>query len=145
MANTIRLGTIQGRHAMPVDEYLVEAVEPGQAAYDAVYAAASHRFQDLGDDGVSEVHLYFSGLTEATLAAVDAYEPEDHAFRLILMRYDAPSGEYQPLRRFAPPKPAAIPTVVPDVIPAGYHVNQGTLVKDDCGPSFHGRYADRGW
>ena len=40
---TVKVGTVAGRHPLPVDEYLLEQADPGQCAYDAAYMAASRR------------------------------------------------------------------------------------------------------
>jgi hypothetical protein len=92
----MKVGTIRGRHEMPVDEYLVEVVEPGQAAYNAVFRAA---ILWRRRNPSASVHLYYTGLTEATLGALDGLSYE----RLgggapVLWRWDAATQTYATLR-----------------------------------------------
>ena len=96
-----RLGVIAMRHDMPVDSYLVEAVTPGQDAYDQVYDAlaawlAAH--PGRGHEPDMPLEVYYSGLTEATLAIADCL----HNLRCryaTLMRYDIVLQDYEPLVR----------------------------------------------
>lgn len=100
-ARPVRIGVIASRHDMPVDEYLVESVTPGQSAYDQIYAAVSawlDAHPEIGRRPDRPLELYYSGLTEATLAVADAV----HNFGLshaYLMRYDRDLADYEPLRR----------------------------------------------
>ena len=92
----VRVGTISGRHLIPVDLYLVEEeVRPGQDAYRRAYEAAQNHGATLGPG--NEVYLYYSGLTEATLGAIDGYESKGK--NVIPFRYDTPSGQYSPIYR----------------------------------------------
>lgn len=100
-----RIGTVAGRHQLPVDQYLLAEVTPGQAAYDAAYTVALALFAelDLAED-LDEVQIYYTGLTEVTLGVVDAwmdaqlgfYPPR---FTVKWMRYDSAEAAYVPLRR----------------------------------------------
>jgi hypothetical protein len=96
-----RIGTIASRHEMPVDEYVVESVTPGQSAYDQIYEALSRWLlanPGVGRDADKPLEVYYSGLTEATLAVADAL----HNYGCVhtqLMRYDIVLQEYEPLRR----------------------------------------------
>ena len=96
-----RLGIIASRHDMPVEEYLVESVNPGQSAYDQVYwafAAWLDAHPGVGRRPELPLELYYSGLTEATLAVTDALHNYGcrHAD---LMRFDRELQGYEPLRR----------------------------------------------
>lgn len=95
----MKLGIIAGRHQMPVDRYLVDNVEPGQAAYDAVWLAADHLAKSVPKG--TDIDLYYGGLTEATIAAIDALEGSERV-RLRLFRYDAPSASYVEILRGMP-------------------------------------------
>jgi hypothetical protein len=96
-----RLGVIALRHVMPVDSYLVEAVTPGQNAYDLVYDAlddwlAAH--PGRGHDPDKPLEVYYSGLTEATLAIADCLHNR-RCRNATLMRYDIVLQDYEPLIR----------------------------------------------
>lgn len=94
----LRVGTIRGRHPLPVDCYLLDGAEPGQAAYDAAATAALELNAEMPD--VDHVDLYFTGLTEATFGAADAF-----AFARVpvtLWRWDVASETYQPMERRMP-------------------------------------------
>jgi hypothetical protein len=96
-----RIGTISSRHEMPVDEYIVESVTPGQSAYDQIYHALARWIlanPGVGRDPDQPLEVYYSGLTEATLAVADAL----HNYGCVnsrLMRYDIVQQDYEPLRR----------------------------------------------
>jgi hypothetical protein len=86
---------------MPVDHYLVEAVLPGQSAYDQIYQALADWLEShpgVGRRADLPLEVYYSGLTEATLAATDALHNYGCVFAR-LMRYDRELQGYEPLRR----------------------------------------------
>lgn len=92
----MRLGVCANRHRMPVDEYLsYRQLTPGQAAYNAIYAAACQWAHEHPD--THTVMLYYTGLTETTIAALDALH--DAGIAVVPMFYDQLAGEYVPLRR----------------------------------------------
>ncbi len=100
-----RIGIIAARHEMPVEEYLVESVIPGQSAYDQIYDAIVAwlaRHPGVGCEADKPLHIYYSGLTEATLAATDAlHNLGYHNTRL--MRFDRVLQDYEPLHRRVEP------------------------------------------
>ncbi|RJP46792.1 MAG: hypothetical protein C4584_01140 [Armatimonadetes bacterium] len=98
--NVVRLGTIAGRHPLPVDEYLItRPVIPGQFAYDTVFHAAKDWVKRNGPVGVL-IELYYTGLTEALMGALDGFAAAGvERERVILMRFEESFGQYLPLRR----------------------------------------------
>lgn len=93
-----RVGTIAGRHEMPVESYLViRPVEPGYDAYMAAYEGAIMYAQELAPG--DSVEVYFTGLTELTLGALDGFD--ELGINVQLMRYDVQSDTYQVLERKA--------------------------------------------
>jgi hypothetical protein len=101
----IRIGVIADRHVMPVDEYLVERVRPGQSAYDEVLAACERWLREhpeAGIEGGVPLEIYYSGLTEATLAVADALHNAGRV-NAQLMRFDIVLQDYEPLRRHRAP------------------------------------------
>ena len=96
-----RIGTIASRHEMPVEEYLVETVQPGQSAYDEVYTAMASWLEAhprVGRRAELPLEVYYSGLTEATLAAADALHNYGCSSAQ-LMRFDRELQDYEPLQR----------------------------------------------
>src|SRR5690349_16618855 len=96
-----RIGIIAARHEMPVEEYLVESVLPGQPAYDAIYDALDAWLQahpGVGSRPERPLQLYFSGLTEATLAATDVLHNRGCQYAH-LMRFDRVLEDYEVLQR----------------------------------------------
>ena len=95
----MKLGTIAGRHPMPVDMYLLEgSVEPGNPAYEAAFLAAVRWRRAYPKEYVA---LYYSGLTEVTLGVLDGLYyaggsgPD-------LYRWDTDTGAYERLWRRPP-------------------------------------------
>lgn len=87
------VGTLGGRHTgMQADIYLAGKVEPGQAAFDEVYA---HMVKICQYAPAVEVHLIYSGLTECTLAAVMALIAYKMQFKIL--RFDHRVKGYIPL------------------------------------------------
>jgi hypothetical protein len=95
------IGTIGGRHAIPTRFYMVDRVSRrGQTAYDEVYAATIAFVDDVCKQAlVTELHfnIYYTGLTEATIACIDALENKRVTYTL--MRYIKDTESYEPIRR----------------------------------------------
>ncbi|OGY27491.1 MAG: hypothetical protein A2802_00305 [Candidatus Woykebacteria bacterium RIFCSPHIGHO2_01_FULL_43_29] len=93
----MKIGTIRGRHEMPVDRYLVDdrEVSPGEDAYNAVFEAAKVHGQSL--PVADTVELFYAGLTEATIGALDGYESV--GINVVPMRFNVSSGGYESLSR----------------------------------------------
>src|SRR4051812_10180859 len=97
----LRLGIIASRHEMPVDEYLVASVNPGQSAYNLIYETFSAWLQanpDVARVPNHPLEVYYSGLTEATLAVTDALHNFGCRYTM-LMRFDRVLDDYEPLHR----------------------------------------------
>lgn len=92
----MKIGTVRGRHNLPVDRYLIEDAEPGQAAYLAAYTAALQMGAQIDPDG-EPVEVYYTGLTEVTLGALDGFRVA--GVRICLMRYNAGADAYEQLFR----------------------------------------------
>ncbi|MCC7105913.1 MAG: hypothetical protein IT307_12285 [Chloroflexi bacterium] len=101
----VRIGVIADRHVMPVDQYLVERVRPGQSAYDEVLAACERwlsEHPEAGVDGGVPLEVFYSGLTEATMAVADALHNNGRV-NARLMRFDIVLQSYESLRRHQVP------------------------------------------
>lgn len=119
------VGTIRGRHEMPVECYLIDGpVEPGQAAYDAAFTAAVALARD---PNIARVALYYAGLTEITLGAVDGFR--EAGKRVELMRWDTASSTYMVLTQsFIPLPPRARPV---ETWPGGRKPRGVAAIRDE--------------
>lgn len=92
---TIKIGLIAGRHKMPVKRYLINhQVNAGHDAYVEAFNSAKKIAELLP---CSCIDLYYTGLTEALIGAMDAFELEGVRYRL--MRYDSNTKKYEPIKR----------------------------------------------
>lgn len=106
------IGTIKNRHTMPVERYLIEDdVSPGKEAYEKAYESAKKlaieiiesatlKTSDQEEVPIKEfdtIDLYYTGLTESLIGALDAFENFGMEYRL--MRYDSVSKNYEPIER----------------------------------------------
>lgn len=91
----VKIGTIQGRHPLPVDEYLVTSeVEPGDSAYEQAFESAK-AYAEANLEPGSSVAVYYTGLTEVTLGVGDGFDAAQ--INVQWWRFDAASGKYVPL------------------------------------------------
>lgn len=109
----IKVGLIAGRHEMPVDEYIFNAIE-NPMAFTTMDKIVVDWFKDNLDIGVtngrainsasytddevwqsqSRLVLYVTGLTAATATVIK--QAAFNGVPLTLMHYDSKSGGYQP-------------------------------------------------
>lgn len=121
--SNIKVGVIAGRHPLPVDEYLVtREVTPGDDAYQAAYQAAKEH-GEIRDTG-SSVDLYYTGLTELTLGALDGYTAA--YINVEAYRFDAASGQY-----FHLPREGYVWKVCPDCVSVRF-VRRDWGICPDC-------------
>ena len=104
MKKTLRLGTCSGRHPLPVEEFLFHpdkgdpidergAVVVDVATAPRVTAKRVEAFLKAHPD-VTEVNLYYTGLTEVTVVTIR--ELEKNGVRVTPYRYNRDTGEYEP-------------------------------------------------
>lgn len=67
----IKLGTIQGRHPMPVEQYLINGDVDFEKAHEIAYNAMTEFLKSTPKDYA--IRLYITGLTRVTLACVSAF------------------------------------------------------------------------
>ena len=79
-------GLVRGRHEMPVDGYLFDVIE-NVLDFDQMREVLEQRLQN-----VSELNLYVTGLTAATVEVMNYCVR--HQVRLTLYHFDRESGEY---------------------------------------------------
>lgn len=93
---SIKIGLIAGRHKMPVKRYLINRrVNAGHDAYVEAFNSAKKAAELLNK--CICIDLYYTGLTEALIGAMDAFELEGVRYRL--MRYDSDTKKYEPIKR----------------------------------------------
>lgn len=110
----MKIGTVRGRHEMPVDYYVFEEIDPtdifnflilqGLAVvevmeiFDKEIPNIRKRF---GEEITIRIELYVTGLTIATIHVLNAIksitkkESFQGEVRLVAMHYDRESGEYR--------------------------------------------------
>jgi hypothetical protein len=99
---SIRLGTIE-RHGLPVDDFLFSAARGdtvGERGVEVNIKTAVPTAMDRVEETLRrnphlrEVHLFYTGLTEVTVAALLVLL--ERRLTVILYRYDTASGQYHP-------------------------------------------------
>ena len=74
---TVDLGTIEGRHPLPVERYIWGAEVPDINDYEGMAERAARVIANIIVDSHHEslvhINLYFTGLTVATLATINGY------------------------------------------------------------------------
>lgn len=94
MPAKISVGTIEGRHPMPVDCYLLhpEATDTygfHEGIMNAAYIFAERLVDDYKPDAI---HFYPTGLTMAVLGALKGFKAS--GVKVIIMSFDSVSKEY---------------------------------------------------
>lgn len=94
MPAKIAVGTIEGRHPMPVDVYLLhpEAADT-YGFHGGIMKAAEEKALQLVDTYLpDEIHFYPTGLTMAVLGAIKGFKASGVKF--VIMSFDSVSKEY---------------------------------------------------
>lgn len=96
MANTLKLGTVKGRHELPVDLYIADdsPVRIPQLEYDRLYQATE---AIIGQLRGKFIELYYAGFTPHVIAVIDALD--FHGIPFVLKAHDYKSNRYFDLRR----------------------------------------------
>ena len=91
----LKIGLIRGRHQMPVDRYLIDTPEVDFAmAYVIAYCEAEELCKELGLKAwESQVDLFITGLTRATLGAIGGFL--SRGVDVKVWEYNAQTGEYE--------------------------------------------------
>lgn len=110
----IKIGTVKGRHEMPVDYYVFEEIDPNDVfnfsfiqglaiaevmkIFDKEIPSIKERF---GKETPIRIELYITGLTSATICVLNAINAitllKDNfqgGVRVYAMHYDRETGEY---------------------------------------------------
>lgn len=93
---TLRIGTVKGRHDLPVDLYIAEDsyVKIPQVEYDRLYNATEAMIGQLRG---KFIEVYFAGYTPHVVAVIDAMDY--YGIPFVLKAFDYKSGTYHNLRR----------------------------------------------
>jgi len=117
---TLKIGLIRGRHALPVDQYLIEQET---VSFDQAHILARDAMMKLAEEHRGDIDLYITGLTRATLGAIAGWMatknrtvtcdyldsvPEEEVLRI--WEWNAQAGEYETVIAF--PARSAIQPVV---------------------------------
>ena len=105
----IKIGTVRGRHEMPVDYYIFEEIDPNDVfrfhftqgiAMAEVLKIFDRELEGLDVNATIQIDLYVTGLTSATICVLNAikaisgkenFQREVHVYA---MHYDRESGKY---------------------------------------------------
>tara|TARA_R100000353_G_scaffold54154_2_gene43325 strand:- start:63 stop:425 length:363 start_codon:yes stop_codon:yes gene_type:complete len=108
----IKIGTVKGRHEMPVDYYVFEEIDPNDVfnfpVIQGLAVAEVMKIFDKGIDRLDEtfgknvtirIELYVTGLTSATICVLNAIKAITQnnfqkEVRVYAMHYDRETGEY---------------------------------------------------
>lgn len=90
----MKIGLIRGRHAMPVDRYLLDENITNEVGFHGeLYKAARQAGAALVDEtGTQQVLLHVTGLTNAALGAVDGLRSK--GARVSVASFDRDSQQY---------------------------------------------------
>lgn len=92
---TKTIGLCEGRHEMPVSEFVYPQVIEDPTNTNALELTAFRFFHQADSEDVTEVYLYVTGMSVA-LAAFIKVAAEFGWIGLTLYHYNAKSGEYYP-------------------------------------------------
>lgn len=96
MASTLRVGTVKGRHELPVDLYIAEDnyVKIPQVEYDRLYNATEAIIEKLRG---KFIEVYYAGFTPHVIGVIDALDY--YGIPFVLKAWDFKSNRYYDLRR----------------------------------------------
>ena len=104
----IKIGTVKGRHEMPVDYYVFDEIDPNDVfnfpviqglAVAEVLKIFDKEIERLDENTTIRIELYVTGLTSATICvlnSIKAITQNDFQkeVRVYAMHYDRETGEY---------------------------------------------------
>ena len=101
MATKYYFGLVQGRHQIPTDRYIFEEIK-NVLDFEGMEETCYQKFRaefNAGDEEI-EIYVYVTGLTAATIAAINAIsimkKEDNRAYTLILFHFDRERGDYLP-------------------------------------------------
>lgn len=89
-----KIGLCEGRHPLPVNEYVFGAVIEDPTDVDGLEEVAEEFFRNLIPDCLLE--LYVTGLSVALIAAINAASKYINIKNIVLMHYDSKTNTYYP-------------------------------------------------
>lgn len=87
------LGLVNGRHSMPVEDYIFEGEIKDPLNFTEMATVIENRFKELQIRSEDEVSLFVTGLTAATVEVINACKK--HNISLYLYHYDKDSNNYR--------------------------------------------------
>lgn len=93
---TLKIGTVKGRHELPVDLYIADdsPVKIAQVEYNRLYRATEEKIEELRG---SFIELWYNGYHPHLLGVMDSLDY--HGIPFMLKVWDYKSNSYQDLRR----------------------------------------------
>lgn len=89
-----KIGLCEGRHPLPVNEYVFGAVIEDPTDVNGLEEVAEEFFRNLIPDCLLE--LYVTGLSVALIAAINAASKYINIRNIVLMHYDSKTNTYYP-------------------------------------------------
>lgn len=89
-----KIGLCEGRHPLPVDEYVFGSVIEDPTDVNGLEEVAEEFFRNLIPDCLLE--LYVTGLSVALIAAINAASKYINIKNIVLMHYDSKTNTYYP-------------------------------------------------
>lgn len=89
-----KIGLCEGRHPLPVNEYVFGSVIEDPTDVDGLEEVAEEFFKNLIPDCLLE--LYVTGLSVALIAAINAASIYINIKNIVLMHYDSKTNTYYP-------------------------------------------------
>ena len=87
------LGLVNGRHNMPVEDYIFEGEIKDPLNFTEMATVIENRFKELQIQEEDEVNLFVTGLTAATVEVINTCKK--HNITLYLYHYDRDSNNYR--------------------------------------------------
>lgn len=89
-----KIGLCEGRHPLPVNEYVFGSVIEDPTDVDGLEETAEEFFRNLIPNCLLE--LYVTGLSVALIAAINAASKYINVRNIVLMHYDSKTNTYYP-------------------------------------------------
>lgn len=99
--NRIKLGAVDGRHEMPVDEYVLKEVK-NPMDFKTIKLETFRKILNLGIRGITHIDYYPTGLGQVTLAFEDVIQvvkKQGYEFKCRYFIYDRDTNSYKEFKK----------------------------------------------